>query len=439
MMAASLDDVPVRKRAKVNGAQRSIERVWKLPNGLEGHALCALDLIAEAQRPPAFVIDRLAEGGDVILLKGAEKLTFKTWLAVDLAIARIVGGAWLGFDVVKARPERVLIISTETRGTVLVRRTLASCGQRHDAAVIAKYLHIIDKPITLVGRGEREQVRERARGQKVLEAQRHFDADLRKKLSAQADDVGDWAVRTLGSNVELLDAIAQPNTWSLIIIDTLRQCLRGDENSSEDGRRFIAAARELARECGCPVVVIHHTGKGGDPSDARSSRGTTEFTAGPDVLISLDPSGEYPTAHFQCRNVESPAPVGYKLVRDGDDGADVRVDVLPACAGKGKGTTEDDVFAIFEAHPKEGLTLTFVRKVLAAKRGKAKGSKESAKAVQKHVRMLEARGAISACKIVRKHGEPFDGYRLGRDGGEVPAVKLDSDASGDPFADATDV
>jgi hypothetical protein len=402
---------------------RSERAEWKLPAGLEERAVCAVDLIADARKPPTFVIDHLAEAGDVVLLAGAEKVSFKTWLALNLAIARIIGRDWLGFEVQSGKPQRVLFISTETRGTVLVRRHLAVCGTEIDAAVAAKYLYIIDEPVTLVSVAERERVRAKAEGETRLAALRTFSDEQRATLRASAENVGAWAANSLGTNVDLLDSIAVPDTWSLIIIDTLRQCLDGEENNSQDAARFIAAARELARTCGCVVVIVHHTNKTGAAGEARSSRGSGEITAGPDVIASIDPTGEYPTVHFLIRNHAPVDPVGYNVVTEGEG---VRLDVLPPCAGKSKDLIADDVLEIFRAHPNDGLTVSTLRKLIAKARGGKPGAKANAKAVERQLTALEKRGAISRCEIVTGKGaKAIDGYRLGASGGKLPLRRFD--------------
>lgn len=449
MTAARSNGMPAKvatlkkRSAAPSSAPTPIEAAipWTLPKGLEGRAVCAVDLITEAQRPPSFVIDRLVEAGDLMLITGVEKDSLKTWLAVRLALARILGGEWLGFKVAPSKPKRVLMISTETRNTPLVRRHIAMCaGEDVDAAIASKFLYVIDEPVTLIPSAERERVYQKAYAGAKMAALR-IPAGSRdaaehgriETLRKSADSLGDMAVEELGQNLDLLDAIEVPDTWSLIIIDTLRECLEGEENSSADTRRFMKAARDLARTCGCVVVIIHHSNKTGAHGEARSARGSGQITAAPDAIMTVDASGEYPTAHFRIRNHEPVQPVGYQLV-SGPDG--VRLDVRPACAGSTKGLAEDDVLATFTKHPNAGLTETSVRKLIAQAMGKPKGEKVGGKGVKKHIDALLARGVISKCSIVPKKGEtPFPGYRLGNEGGRVAAVQIDGN-EGAGFADA---
>lgn len=405
---------------------RTAVAAWTMPAGLEGRAHVAVDLIAEASTPPRFVIDRLVEAGDVMLITGVEKDSYKTWLALSLALARTTGGPWLGFDVERGKPGRVLFVSTETRGTALVRRLISMCeGTEIDAAVAAKYLVVIDEPITMVSAADRARVYEEHHRATNLAALRipnlPGEQDRKSKLRESADALGNLAVDALGQNIDLLDAISVPDTWSLIVIDTLRQCLSGDENSSKDAAAFNAAVRELARTCGCVVVVIHHSNKSGAHGEARSSRGSGEIPAGPDALVTIDASGEYPTAHFRLRNHEPVEPIGYKLVVN--EGG-VRLDVLPPSAGSTKNLTEDDVLAPLRAHPADGLTVSTIRKLIAMAKGGKAGAKANPKAVQKHLDALTARSVISTCEITQKFGKALHGYRLGSVGGRVSAVRI---------------
>lgn len=47
----------------------------------------------------------------------------------------------------------------------------------------------------------------------------------------------------------------------LIVIDTLSQCLIGDENSPKDMTAFVRACNKLRHETGVSVLIVHHSGK----------------------------------------------------------------------------------------------------------------------------------------------------------------------------------
>lgn len=69
----------------------------------------------------------------------------------------------------------------------------------------------------------------------------------------------------------------------VIVIDTLARSIPGsDENSSRDAGQVIAALEYLKQELGCSVIVVHHTGKGGE-----SERGSSAFRGAMDALYKV--------------------------------------------------------------------------------------------------------------------------------------------------------
>ncbi len=408
---------------------------WSLPEGLEGLAVGGADLLREAERPADFAVDGLIEAEDVVLVTGREKDALKTWLLLSFAVARVLGGMWLGFRARTAPPARVLFVSTETSPRNIARRLMALCrGLDIPVDRVAPYIYVVAEPVTVLPRGALERARRSATVRNVVAALKIGDADRRAALERNIDEIAEGEARRLGSNLDALAAIldAPPGTWAAICLDTLRQCLEGDENSSADAARFTQGCRELARAARCPVLVSHHTNKSGDASDARSSRGSVELTAGPDVLVSVDTSGEYPTAHFKLRNHESPAAVGYRLAVD-PQGA-VRLDVLQAC-GRPSEANEDDVLTVLRDHAGDGLSVSKIRTFVAAAKGGKPGAKANQNMVEARLAALVAKGLASPCKIRRRNGEEFDGFRIGPSGGVVEAKPLQrtlAEAMGDP-------
>ena len=99
---------------------------------------------------------------------------------------------------------------------------------------------------------------------------------------------------------------------------------------------------------------------------------------------------------------------------------------------------EDVLLGVFE--PGVGYTESRLRVLVMQARGAVpKKGKEPPKADLKKTRVflasLERKGKISKCKIKPRHGEPFDGWRLGAEGGEVNGVHLDDAARAADFAD----
>ena len=426
----------MRKRSEaVLAAQEPANDAWRLPQGLHGLAIGGSELLAEDDAPD-FVVDGLIEREDTVLLIGQEKKAQKTWLALTLAVARILGTEWLGRKVACGRPGRVLFISTETSRRAIKRRLRLLC-----AAIgipieqVAPYFYVIDRPVTLLPREHLERERERAWEANALAAVKIHDDSRRKSLDNAIDRFADDAKARLGTNVGALEALlgSQPGTWSLIVVDTVRQCLEGSENDSESAKRYTQGARDLARAQRCMLVSIHHDNKSGDPTDPRTSRGSTELTAGPEVLIKIDCSGPHPTAHFHLRNNERPEPVGFNIARRGEG---IGLDVLPPC-GRQREVDEDEVLEVLRAHAPDGLAMTTLRKKLQARKGGAAGSKANPNTVRAKLDALVARGLVSECQIVAKGGRKFEGWRFGSVGGVVEAKHLRT--LDEALSDETDV
>ncbi len=64
----------------------------------------------------------------------------------------------------------------------------------------------------------------------------------------------------------------------LLIIDSMRTCWKGDENSSESGE-IIALANEVSEATGCCIIFIAHTGKGGVSKGKDAIRGSSAMKA----------------------------------------------------------------------------------------------------------------------------------------------------------------
>lgn len=409
--------------------------VPSVPEALRGVASYGAELLAEDDGEDAFIVDPLIGADDVVLVCGREKESCKTWLALFLAVSVILGKSWLGFHVERLAPRFVLFVSAETSKRNIARRLRAICtGIGVPVERVAPYLVVIDKPVTMIPRAERERVSARKYNETKLAGVKSFDAERSKALLRSAQVLADAEAASLGQNLDLLQAIeeAGPDVWGLVILDTLRECLEGDDNSSKDGGRFMQAARALARTCRCPVVPIHHNNKSGDESNSRSARGTTALTASPDVIITLDTSGASLTAHFTCRNVASPSPVGYEVVSTADGG--MRLEVRDASTSPSKGAdgiTVDDVMAVFHEKGEHGLTLNSVRELVQKARGGTEGSKANPGSIRKLLATLTARGAISTCTIETSKGKTFDGWVLGSGGGVVAGVPLRAMGKGD--------
>lgn len=92
-------------------------------------------------------------------------------------------------------------------------------------------------------------------------------------------------VQFLEGGVENLLSVLALLPWKpvLIIVDTLARCfVGGEENSSKDMGRFVAACDQLRNETGATVLVVHHTAK-----DKSSERGSSALRGAADAMFEV--------------------------------------------------------------------------------------------------------------------------------------------------------
>jgi hypothetical protein len=260
----------------------------------------------------AGMIAGVADRGEVALMPGEEKVALKTWLALDAAIAALVGGEWLGCRVEPQEDD--VLVWTETSFREIKKRLRMLCkGRGMRLADIAHRIVLVNERVTLLAREELERRRFHA----VVAAKRTEDMAGPKRSTLSQAKAGDYALSTGSSNAfALLDAYERP--WAVAIFDTARFCMDGDENSSEAAMRFTAGAKSFAGRTGAFVLIPHHTRKGTDGVDVRSSRGSGELTGGVDAILNIAATKAKRTMHFTLRNRLEPLPISYELEVDGD-------------------------------------------------------------------------------------------------------------------------
>jgi hypothetical protein len=99
----------------------------------------------------------------------------------------------------------------------------------------------------------------------------------------------------------------------LIVVDTLaRNFGAGDENSTQDMNRFIAAIDQTrAQWPGCAALVVHHTGHG----NKTRSRGSFALTGAVDAEYRVEKDGMAMTVtNTKMKDGPPPAPMGFDLV-----------------------------------------------------------------------------------------------------------------------------
>lgn len=76
---------------------------------------------------------------------------------------------------------------------------------------------------------------------------------------------------------------ALPHKVGLVVVDTLAQTMRGDENSAKEMGCYVANCRAIHRRTGAMVLLVHHSGK----DAARGMRGSSTLFAAADVVLEV--------------------------------------------------------------------------------------------------------------------------------------------------------
>lgn len=190
--------------------------------GLWSDLVGALESVGK-ERP--WFAEGAIEGSPIIMFAGPEK-SHKSWAAMQLAVATILGGKWLGKFQIK-RPGSVAYFDAEYGAYEFARR------------------------VARIARGMGAEPRT------VLAQIRHFYS------SGMLLNLSDQELQEHGRDI----AAQRP---ALIIVDPLRNHLDGDENSAEAINAAYRALDRLRITGNCPVHVLHHLNKSGGFSGSRA-------------------------------------------------------------------------------------------------------------------------------------------------------------------------
>lgn len=77
---------------------------------------------------------------------------------------------------------------------------------------------------------------------------------------------------------------------ALVVFDTLNVYMEAEENSNTEAGNFCALCRRIIQECGCTVLIIHHTGL--NPDAKKRARGASALKGAMDFILQLNKSGD---------------------------------------------------------------------------------------------------------------------------------------------------
>ena len=177
----------------------------------------------------------------------------KTWVALHLGYCIATGQKFLNkFDVIS--PGSVMYLSFEGSLDILKKR--------------AKMIKTIDAPNCLIYD---------ARG-KLINKNKENDVEIDGQSIPNRPLISETTFK------------AQENNVKLIVIDTLRASLDGEENSSTDIATYLRAINEISVISGASILILHHIGKG-EVSDYTNiykiARGSSALPASVDYAFGL--------------------------------------------------------------------------------------------------------------------------------------------------------
>lgn len=126
------------------------------------------------------------------------------------------------------------------------------------------------------------------------------------------------AARTL----QFVRYLHEREALSLVVIDSLRSGMPGDENSSEFAEKLVPWTR-LARELAAPIIIVHHaTKRASEPGMTLARlRGSSAIGALPRSVIAVERAGAAADSirvhSLKCNLAESPAPFAVQITEHG--------------------------------------------------------------------------------------------------------------------------
>lgn len=220
------------------------------------------------QRPLAekWLIDQLWSASGVGIV-GGQARTYKTWLAVDLALAVAAGTSALGR------------FEAKTRGPVLVfaaEDDPPAMRVRFEAVAEARGVRLDSTPLFLIDVPEL-----------CLNDQRQL---------------------------ERLKTTVHRHRPRLLVLDPFVRLVRGlDENSAHDVSAILGALRGIQRAFDVSVMLVHHMRKSPSSHPGHQLRGSSDFAAWSDSALYLTRQGDNRLLTIEHRAAPAPDPILVRL------------------------------------------------------------------------------------------------------------------------------
>ncbi len=237
------------------------------------HDLFPVLRVSEIDAEPVsqkWLIEDLWTASSVGWVAGQPK-SFKSWLALEMAVSVASGTPCLGRFKVHDRGKVLIYLAEDSLAAV--RERLDALSKRHDLAI-----DDLDIDVITASRMRLDLRRDQVRLQKT--------------------------VRTLSPR--------------LLILDPLVRIPGADENSSAEISSLLAYLRLLQREFSVSLVVVHHVRKSAAPSQAAGQglRGSGDLHAWSDAALYLKRKSEDVLVTVEHRSAPAPSSFALRLVAD---------------------------------------------------------------------------------------------------------------------------
>lgn len=227
--------------------------------------------ITEVQEGPArehWLVDRLWSHQAVGIIGGAPK-NCKSWFALDLAVSVASATPALGRFAVDDPGRAIVYLAEDALHTV--RQRIAGIAAHRGLALAELDLHVITAPAL--------------------------------RLDLADDQQG-------------LVAMIEAHRPRLLILDPLVRLHRLDENSSADISALLGFLRQLQREFGVAIMLVHHMGKRVGAHLGQALRGSGDLHAWGDSNAYLVRRRDRLVLELEHRAAAAPEPMELRLVAD---------------------------------------------------------------------------------------------------------------------------
>lgn len=245
----------------VDSATRPDKSAAPRPNRFRGLAITADNHKADLMRSlnQEYLIEGiLPDGMELGALWGKPK-TGKSFLALDMALSLAAGIDWHGHKVLEPRP--VLYIACD--GQASSAKRIKAWLKKHGLERLPEGFYLLPFPVAL---------------------------DDKRSL------------QTLIATLKELEKAC--GRFALAVVDTLARCMRGNENSARDMKRFVQGCGTIHRASGASVLVVHQSGK----NETKGMRGNSSWHGGIEAELHVSQKGHGGVITLRCNAFKDAEP-----------------------------------------------------------------------------------------------------------------------------------